>query len=679
MWLALTSLSSAWAGPKNALATEGSPAVLTNNIFELTNVWTVHLTLTPDQWEAMEPKGGPGGFGEPGGPGGPGGFGGPGEGPGGPGGGRGPGGPGGRGGPGGPGGFGPSMFLAPAFLSQADSNHDGKLSKEEFLALAKKWFAAWDTNKTGTLDAGKMRAGLNSAFAPPGDRGRPGVGRPGGLMLQGPEGKRNGLASAMGIEFNYVHAGLEFEGSSFKDVALRYKGNGTFMESRGSLKRSLKIDLKKYNSGRKMGGMTKLNLHNNVTDASWMNEPLSHRLFRDAGAPAPRTGYARVYVTVPGKLDHKYLGLYSIVEEVDRHFAERNFGTRDGALFKPVTPSLFEDLGDEWTKYNQTYDPKDALSSQQAARVIELCKFCSHADDAEFAARLGSYLDLDEFSRYMAVMVWLSDLDGILGPGQNFYLHLSPKTGLFQFIAWDQDHSFGQFGMHGTQSERENLSINRPWDGENRFLERVFKVEAFKQLYLARLKEFTATIFQPDRLARQVDEVAAAIRPSVQEESSDKLARFDSAVAGKNLDQRGFGGFGGGDMKPIKPFSVIRTASVTDQLAGKSDGAVMGEGGFGGRGRGPDGPGRRGGPGGPEDFGPGMFLGGVFIKGLDVSKKGAVTADEFVQGFGRWFDAWNTDKTGVLTDSQLRAGIDKDLSPFRNGPPPGFGPPSDNE
>jgi hypothetical protein len=53
-----------------------------------------------------------------------------------------------------------------------------------------------------------------------------------------------------------------------------------------------------------------------------------------------------------------------------------------------------------------------------------------------------------------------------------------------------------------------------------------------------------------------------------------------------------------------------------------------------------------------------------------------LTRDEFTQGFAKWFDGWNTDKSGVLTDEQLRAGINQDLSPFR-GPPggPGFGAP----
>ncbi|GEM_PF-139095 len=49
-------------------------------------------------------------------------------------------------------------------------------------------------------------------------------------------------------------------------------------------------------------------------------------------------------------------------------------------------------------------------------------------DASDFAAKLGDYLDIENFARYMALTAWLTDLDGILGPGQNFYLYLHPKT-----------------------------------------------------------------------------------------------------------------------------------------------------------------------------------------------------------------------------------------------------------
>ena len=106
--------------------------------------------------------------------------------------------------------------------------------------------------------------------------------------MQGQDG-RNGMSAMMGLEFNYVHAAIDFNGTVLKDVGVRYKGNSTFMQSRDSLKRSLKLEFNKYVKGQKIAGVTKLNLHSNVTDAAWMNEPLSYRLFRDGSIPAPRT------------------------------------------------------------------------------------------------------------------------------------------------------------------------------------------------------------------------------------------------------------------------------------------------------------------------------------------------------------------------------------------------------
>src|SRR6185295_18968 len=205
------------------------------------------------------------------------------------------------------------------------------------------------------------------------------------------------------------------------------------------------------------------------------------------------------------------------------------------------------------------------------------------------------------------------------------------------------------------------------------FLERTFKVEAFKRLYLARLDEFNKTIFKPERFHHQVDDIAAAIRPAVQEESQEKLERFDKVVAGEPVSPAAFGGgFGGprpgadaqrlargdGDppqarteggggprfggpggffqpAKPIKGFVTARAQSVIDQVAGKSEGQTFGEFGFGGRGG-------RGGPGGPGGFGPGMFLGNAFMAAFDANKDGVLTRDEFTRGFAKWFDGWNT-------------------------------------
>ncbi len=677
--MTVAAMSLALAAEKTRPAT----APQAGNLFQVTNLWNVHFRFSPEAWEAMPPEEneggmfGGGGF-RPGAPGGPQ--------RGGPGGGRfgpGPGGP--------PGGFGPGMFLAPTFLKNADANSDEKVTAEEFHNLAGKWFSAWDKKNQGFVGEDELRDGLNSVITFPGPGGPPGgqrgpgrPGGPGGPNLQGAEGKRNGLASAAGIEFKYVKGNLRIGDTDLKDVAVRYKGNGTWMGSRFDKKRSMKVNLNEYVKGQKFGGELKLNFHNCVTDASYMNEVLSHRLYRDAGVPASRTAYARVYVDVPGKHNDEFFGLYSVVENVDSSFAADRFGTKKGAILKPVTREPFEYLGEDWSAYNQTYDPKTELSAEQKRRVIDFCKLVSKANDAEFEAKMGDYLDLDEFARYMAVTVWLSTLDSILTIGQNYYVYLHPTSGKLSFIPWDLDHSFGQFFMMGSQDQREHLSIQKPWQGENRFISRVYKVAAFQKLYRARMEEFSKTIFQADRFVQQVDEIAVAIRSAVKDESGDKLERFDKVVAGEPVGPGGFGPPGGGrggpgrgpggggpfgnmqPAKPIKGFVKARAESVQKQLAGKEAGQTLDEG-FGG-------------PGGPRGFGPGNFLAGMFQAQLDADKSGTVTKEEFVKGFDQWFKAWDKEKKGVLTEDQLREGLNGTLTPagFGNGPGGPGGPEGPN-
>jgi spore coat protein H len=469
----------------------------------------------------------------------------------------------------------------------------------------------------------------------------------------------------MGVEFDYVKGDLEFADRKFTNVAVRYKGNGTWMMSQGSIKRSLKVDLNEYVKGQKIAGVSKLNFHNAVTDGSWMNEVLSHAFYRDAGVPAPRTAYARVYVTVPGKYDNKYFGLYSLVENIDDNFTDERFGTSKGSLFKPVTHSLFADLGDDWSNYQQTYDPKDSPPAVHTKRVIDFAKLVSKASEEEFAAKLPEFLDLENFSRFIAGTVWLSTLDSILAVGQNYYMYLEPKTLKFQFFPWDLDHSFGQFVLMGDQAQRNELSIHKPWRGENRFLERVFKVDGFKKLYLARLKEINETIGRPERITRQVEVVAAAIRPAVKDESEEKLARFDKAAVGESFEpaRMGPGGPPGMNMgvQPIRKFVAERNKSVAAQLAGTSPGADM------------DTPP----PGMPRNFGPGTFMGPALTAKFDADKDGNLSREELTSGFSKWFAAWDKEESGVLDEEQIRAALNEEFAPpgvFRpgggGGPPP---------
>jgi len=68
---------------------------------------------------------------------------------------------GGGGGGGGRGGPSPTLFTA------ADANRDGLVTKEELRTLFGNWYTAWDTNRTGSLSADQVAAGLTAALPTP--------------------------------------------------------------------------------------------------------------------------------------------------------------------------------------------------------------------------------------------------------------------------------------------------------------------------------------------------------------------------------------------------------------------------------------------------------------------------------------------------------------------------------
>jgi DNA-directed RNA polymerase specialized sigma24 family protein len=397
------------------------------------------------------------------------------------------------------------------------------------------------------------------------------------VLLRNPAAKRHGVAGSLGFDFDWTYADLEFGGAVFTNAAARLKGNGTFLSSLYGGKRAFKVDLNKFVKGQKLAGVDELTFNNLVVDQSFMSDALAYEFFRDAGVPAPRTAYAYLSLTVAGEYERKPLGLYALIEAVDSDFAKMHFGSTEILFLKPVTYNLFEFLGEEWPPYADIYDLKAEATPQEKQRVVDFARLVSQASDTEFSARLGEFLDLEAFAKFLAAQVLLANYDSILVNGQNFYAYLDPRTGKFGFIPWDLDLAWGGFFLLGSAEERERASIWHPWAGKNRFIERVMKVEEFRKLYRQRLEKQLATLFTRERLFPRIDQLAATIRPAVAAESNFRLGRFEQAVGGDWPEQLPRGGSKGAD-RPIhylKRFIEKRAYFVRQQLDGKSHGMVL--------------------------------------------------------------------------------------------------------
>lgn len=403
----------------------------------------------------------------------------------------------------------------------------------------------------------------------------------GQVELRNPKARRNGLAGVVGIHFNWVEAQFEFAGQSFPRIATRYRGNGTYLNSLYGPKQSFKVDMNKFMKGQKLAGVQTLNFVNAIPDNSYMHDALAEKLFRDLGVPAPRTAFAYLAVHVPGRFTNQPLGLFVLIENIDDNFARERFGFKKTPIFKPVTPDLFGYLGDNWQAYAAIYDLKTQATQEQLDRLIQFARLVSNADDAEFARRLPEFLDLAEFAGFLAGHVLLSSYDGFLTNGQNFYLYLDPRSNQFGFIPWDQDHSWGEFGYVGTAVQREQASIWQPSSYTNHFLDRVLRVDAFREIYRQRLEHAAAELFTMDRLYAQIDQVSAVIRSAVAAESTFRLKRFDVAVSTNWTDDPRDGSWSTGKEGPkapvhqIKRFVMNRAKSVRDQLDGRVQGIVL--------------------------------------------------------------------------------------------------------
>jgi hypothetical protein len=364
----------------------------------------------------------------------------------------------------------------------------------------------------------------------------------------------------MGRSFRYVRAELEFDGKPHGGVAVRFKGNSSYVASEASYKRPMKVDFNRVEDGRDFLGLNCLNFNNNALDPSLLREHLAYAMFREAGVPAPRTALASVTLTVDPLVKQKRLGAYVIVEDVDKRFLKSRFGSGEGLLLKPEGETPFRYMGDDLEPYLSEYTAKTKASPEVGKRLVELAKLVDGSDDATFEAKLESFMDVDEFLRFLAVNVLLSNYDSILALGHNYYIYIDPLSLKAHFIPWDLNMSFGGYvRIPAKQSAR--CSIDRPCVGRNRLIDRVLKIERFRERYHATLGELNDSVFQPERLVARVEKLDEMIREAKgwpKEPSNPSVAR--GALA---------------EPPALKQFIRDRHSSVAAQLSGDVTGVYV--------------------------------------------------------------------------------------------------------
>ena len=265
-------------------------------------------------------------------------------------------------------------------------------------------------------------------------------------------------------ENTYYPADFVWNGQTIYNVGIRSRGLG----SRSATKPGLRVDFDRYSIGGTFLGLKSLVLDNLTQDHSGVHETVTMRLFARLGIPAPREAHVRLYVS------EQYMGVYAVVESIDKSFLARIYGViaedtqNDGYLyeFNYLDEWKFTYLGSDLAAYAARFDPKTHESKSDVEKfgpIENVVRLVNELPPDQFMSVLNEHLDLHAFMRYVAAQNFVGQNDGFLGyvGMNNFYFYRLENSPRHVFLAWDEDNAFWGTEFPLTMRHDENVLMQK--------------------------------------------------------------------------------------------------------------------------------------------------------------------------------------------------------------------------
>jgi spore coat protein H len=324
------------------------------------------------------------------------------------------------------------------------------------------------------------------------------------------------LAKLQRSSKTYVSAEITEGKNVMTNVGVRLKGMGSFRPINEKPSFAVKFD--EFDEKQTYRGLKKLMFNNSSQDSTYVAEMLATQLFADAGVPAARVSHARL------RLNGRDLGLYVVIEAMNKDFLKRHFGSGKGNMYEgyleDINGSLDQDNGEDLS----------------GADLQALNEACAIVDPAERWKRLNEIMDVDRFLSFIAMELLTTHWDGYAIHYNNFRIYHDPKTDKMVFITHGLDWAF----------RRPNVSIVPPLksvvtravmttpEGKERFPKRIRSLytEVFKApVILDRMEKALERIRRAGLTAAQlalVERRAAIMRERIQM----RVTRVDEQLRG---------------------------------------------------------------------------------------------------------------------------------------------------
>lgn len=325
----------------------------------------------------------------------------------------------------------------------------------------------------------------------------------------------------------YYPANVTYDHLFLSDIGIRTKGQSSLSApvNSGSDRFSFKLDINKYVSGQKLLGEKALSINNGFKDPSFLHEFLAFNLLREY-MPAPRMTWANFTI------NDEHMGLYTVVERIDKTFLEKNFPTDYGGdLYKLAPPAgTLVWRGPDLTDYQGvTLETNEDDSDGQAfVNFLDILNFNVTMD------KLPTVLNVDEALSYIAVNELLVNLDSAIGDGNNFFLY--EQEGVMTVLPWDMNESFGDFTCGLSSQQLIQLPVYSPAcpnTPQLPLITNLLAIPDLKDAYNAKLHQMLAGSFSAASLDPLIVNMANIIRPYVYNDHKKFYSneQFECAVA----------------------------------------------------------------------------------------------------------------------------------------------------
>ena len=355
----------------------------------------------------------------------------------------------------------------------------------------------------------------------------------------------------------YLQGNVVVNGKTYYSCGVRIKGESSYDFYPGK-KKSLKINFGEFVKKQKLNGLKTINLNNAFRDPSFMREKLFLDFLRSEKIAAPRCAYANVY------LNNELLGLYVLVEEINRGFLKHNFGNKKGWFFKGEPKATFKYMGENILEYQSDYKNK-TKSIEGYSELIDLIRIANDQGDLE------SVFNVEDCLKIFAITSLFMNVDSYnLLHRHNYYLYKNTSTKKFEWIPYDANYSFCAFSSVFTLNEAENLSvfyIKKNHDVP--LLRTLFGVKKYREFYSGYIKELLLRKNIEKDINNEIDRLSIRIKKHVYADNHKMYTNteFDdnlNTALGDVLDPGAF-------IPGLKPFVRKRLEAVRLELKLKKE------------------------------------------------------------------------------------------------------------